>query len=250
MTKRYAVLGSPISHSLSPQIHKHCFSRLSIDAQYQSFEVAENLAAFLLQHPELSGVSVTTPLKDEAFSLAKNLSELALKTKSVNTLIRTKTGWDGFNTDVFGIKNAIATEPASVAVLGSGATARSALAAFPDSDLMVFGRNPDATAALSSEFDAQSVTLERALMADAVISTLPKGVLPDLLKNQTRPKILLDAAYQNPQLPAEKYVSGLEMLIHQAIYQQRIFNSGNQEQPLNNEAELVSELRALVIVAK
>ena len=65
-----------------------------------------------------------------------------------------------------------------------------------------------------------------------------------------QPITLLDVAYTNPQIPADRYVSGLAMLIHQAVAQQRIFQFGNEETLLKNEAELVEELFLDLNVAK
>ena len=61
----------------------------------------------------------------------------------------------------------------SVAVLGTGATARSALAAFQDSNLMLWGRDQDSAKDLSKRFDASNQDLMAALSADLVVSTIP-----------------------------------------------------------------------------
>ena len=250
MTDKYAVLGSPIQHSLSPKIHNLVFSRLSSSASYESFEVQDNLAQFLADKPDYAGFSLTMPLKDQAFEIATSLSPLAASTKSVNTLLRTKDGYKGFNTDVFGIQKAVNQNPQEVAVLGSGATARSALTAFGDSKKVVYARNQELAAELAEEFDATVVSLTEALHKELVISTFPKGVLPELVANSEPLQTVLDVAYTNPKIPAKRYISGLEMLIHQAIYQQRIFHFGGEETALRNEPELIEELFELLLVAK
>lgn len=250
MTDKYAVLGSPIQHSLSPKIHNLVFSRLSSSASYESFEVQDNLAQFLADKPDYAGFSLTMPLKDQAFEHATSLSPLAAKTRSANTLLRTKDGYKGFNTDVFGIQKAVSHKPQEVAVLGSGATARSALAAFGESNKFVYARNQELAAELAKEFDATVVSLADALSKELVISTLPKGVLPELIQTGEPLQSVLDVAYTNPEIPAERYISGLEMLIHQAIYQQRIFNFADEETVLRNEPELIEELFELLLVAK
>ena len=250
MAKKFAVLGSPIAHSLSPKIHEFVFSKLSLPHEYKRFELSSGLAAFLAEHSDFSGFSVTMPLKDEAFELAIQHSPVAIKTRSVNTLLKSENGYHGYNTDVYGIQQAVGFQPASVAVLGSGATARSALAAFPEAKKFVFARNLDAAAKIAEEFGAIVVDFEDALEAELVVSTLPAGVLPELIPAGIGIKTLLDVAYTNPSVPCQRYVSGLEMLIQQAIAQQRIFNFGDETQELANEPELLEGLLAMLIVAK
>lgn len=250
MTEKYAVLGSPIQHSLSPKIHNLIFSRLGSDASYESFEVRDNLDQFLAQKPDFEGFSLTMPLKDQAFSIATSHSPLAAKTRSVNTLLKTQDGYKGFNTDVFGIQIAVNQDPQEVAVLGSGATARSALAAYGNSRKVIYARNEKLADQLASEFDASVVSLADALSKELVISTLPKGILPELIKGEKPLHTVLDVAYTNPKIPAKRYISGLEMLISQAIYQQRIFHFASEESALRNESELIEELFELLLVAK
>jgi shikimate dehydrogenase len=134
--------------------------------------------------------------------------------------------------------------------LGSGATARSALASFPSAIKLIHARNQVASQSLSEQFGAEIVSARTAFEADVLISTLPKGVLVELAASQPKPNILLDAVYTNPEVQSGRYVSGLEMLIHQAIFQQRIFAFGDEEKPIKNEPELLEGLRKLLSVAK
>lgn len=250
MTKKFAVLGSPIEHSPSPKIHNFIFESRGVDASYGRFDVAGELESFLATKADYQGFSVTMPLKDQAFALSTELSEVARITKSVNTLIRVGSGFHGSNTDVMGIQNAIASQPESIAVLGSGATARSALAAFPAAKKLLFARNPESSAVLAGEFGAQLVSLDDALESEVVISTLPPAALPSLISTRHIKGTLLDVAYTNPEIKAGRYVSGLLMLIHQAIGQQRLFNFRDENKPLENEAELLESLLSLLSMAK
>ena len=250
MTRQFAVLGSPIEHSKSPQIHRFVFEAVGIDAEYGRFEVSADLKGFLKAHEDFSGFSLTMPLKEQAFEIAESLDSDSRATGAVNTLLRTETGWAGFNTDVAGIANAVDFEPESVAVIGSGATAKSALRAFPKSNRLIYARNQVASHDLAERFTAEVVDFDTALKAELVVSTVPKGVLPELLNGKAIAGVLLDCVYTNPQLPATKYISGLSMLIHQAMIQQRIFQSGDALTPLNRERELVSELMASLSMAK
>lgn len=250
MTKKYAVLGSPIEHSLSPKIHQYIFERLGKDDSYERFELSSGLEQFLDSKDDYAGFSLTMPLKGLAFVASESVSLSAQMTGSVNTLLRTPTGWAGFNTDVHGIQAAIAFQPETVAVLGSGATARSALFAFPNSKKLLSARSASVAESTAAEMGAELVDFEEAIDAEVVVSTLPSGVLGSLLPTGFKFKTLLDAAYMNPAFPAQNYVSGLEMLLQQALGQQRIFRKASEQEPLPDELGLVNGLRALLNVAK
>ena len=82
-----AVLGSPISHSLSPQLHKFAYEVLGIEAEYSRFDVkSDDLPRFLVEHPELNALSLTMPLKERALLIADSVSKISLQIQSGNTL--------------------------------------------------------------------------------------------------------------------------------------------------------------------
>jgi shikimate dehydrogenase len=263
MTKRYAVLGSPISHSKSPLIHKTAFDFLGIDAGYQAIELATDLQAFMESQPQdFFGYSVTMPLKELALNFADRADSLAIATGAANTLVRTETGWDAFNTDVLGIQLATSKlKFKSVSIIGTGATARSAIVAMQElgKSVAVWGRNQAAVAQLAAEFEVNTYAqFHKACEADLVVSTLPPRAL-DVLATELRttPKgYLLDVAYDPwPSEAAklwglEKTVSGLEMLIWQAIGQQRLFAGHDLDESLSNEKELLVAIRTELNMAK
>ena len=131
MGKRFAVLGDPIVQSLSPKIHSAAYAHLNLDWKYEAFKVASGeLLQFVESESGFAGFSVTMPLKFEAYNLAESLDETAETTGVVNTLLKTEIGFRGFNTDIYGISKSIEKVAAnSIAVLGSGATARSSIRA-------------------------------------------------------------------------------------------------------------------------
>jgi shikimate dehydrogenase len=255
MTNHYAVLGSPISHSKSPLIHSTIFDHLNTDADYTSHDVID-LADFLKSNRGLSGVSVTMPLKDQAFAIANDLDFWAQRTESVNTLKKTDSGWAAYNTDVFGLRQAAGHLTfQSVAVLGTGATARSALAAFQGSTLMLWGRSQESASELSDRFDASNEDLETALSADLVVSTIPGQALTGLIARDAEyPGALISADYGIDARQAgasfKNFVSGLEMLIWQAVGQQRIFTGLGPNAPLRDEDILIEAIKRALDVAK
>src|SRR6476469_10553095 len=139
MAERAAVLGSPIAHSLSPALHTAGYRALGLDDwEYTRADVAEHeLVAFVagLGGAEWRGLSLTRPLKEVAFEVATTVTDVARDTGSINTLLRRPDGgWDADNTDVIGVLRALVEVGVEHAerpvVVGSGATARSVVAAF------------------------------------------------------------------------------------------------------------------------
>ena len=274
VTKRFAVLGSPIEHSKSPLIHNTAYGVLGLDWSYEKIEIPRaGLRKFISElDAAWSGFSVTMPLKEEAFRFVDSKNEAAELTGAVNTLARTQTGWAGYNTDVFGIVQAVRTagigQLETVLIIGSGATATSSVVAVrelaPDAKISIFARNAKARAALvkfagSIGLQARSVRSLKssAQRADLVISTLPGGAL-DAISSKLRRGFgfnprgsVLDVAYSPwPSVFAAHWsdagkptISGLDMLMWQAIAQLRIFTQGDAETPLPNEVAVVEAVR-------
>ena len=260
MTKHYAVLGSPISHSKSPLIHREIFSLSGVDADYQAFELAEGLREWVLAlDQDWLGLSLTMPLKKQALDLALRADPVAIAAQAANTLVRVGEGWDAYNTDVFGINQTLKGQKFSaVCVLGTGATARSAIVAMLETGkrVSVWGRDPKKLNALAAEFEIEPLTsLGVALSQPAVISTLVAGAIDDQLSKDFS-GILLDAIYHPwptelaKRFPGQKVFSGFDMLIWQAIGQQRLFQNQDLDTPLKNERELVSAVYQALSVAK
>jgi shikimate dehydrogenase len=157
---RAAVLGAPISHSLSPALHNAAYRAAGLDDwEYTSFEVqAPQLAGFLSEHSKFRGFSLTMPLKEECLRVADSVTALAARAGAGNTLSKTDDGWLADNTDIGGFVDALVaagiglvacesaspspapepgpqntnppnTHPTSAAILGAGGTARAAVLA-------------------------------------------------------------------------------------------------------------------------
>jgi shikimate dehydrogenase len=95
MTDRYAVIGNPIAHSKSPQIHKMFAEQTGQDISYEKIEASlDGFAATVerLRKEGYKGCNVTVPFKFEAFQLATQLTPLADVAQAVNTL---KLNFDG-----------------------------------------------------------------------------------------------------------------------------------------------------------
>tara|TARA_B100000035_G_scaffold284559_1_gene267546 strand:- start:199 stop:999 length:801 start_codon:yes stop_codon:yes gene_type:complete len=89
MTKKFAVLGHPITHSLSPRIHQHFANQFGIKINYQAIDVdINNFSKKLsdLKDKGYEGLNITLPLKNLAYEVCDQLSLKSQKTKSVNTI--------------------------------------------------------------------------------------------------------------------------------------------------------------------
>lgn len=133
--RRAGVLGSPIAHSLSPVMHRAAYAHLGVDWAYERYECDEpGLEPFLAGLDDTwAGLSLTMPLKEEALRLADRVDPVAQAVGGANTLVHHGDSWVAYNTDVAGIRAALAREGVreapSVLLLGSGATARSVIEA-------------------------------------------------------------------------------------------------------------------------
>ncbi|MEN9737794.1 MAG: hypothetical protein RJA26_1027 [Actinomycetota bacterium] len=274
MERKLAVLGSPINHSKSPIIHNAAYRVLGLNWNYEKVEVRKGgLRPFVeALEPEWLGLSVTMPLKEEAAKFAESLDKSAEATRAVNTLVRTETGWAGYNTDVFGIIQAISQANLgtinSVLVIGSGSTATSAVAALsqlaPNASVRVFARNARTQKQLVEFAKALGLSAKRvgnlarnARNVDLTIATLPGGALDEVAARLAKKRsfsptgALLDVAYQPwPSQFAsiwatkgQTIISGLEMLLWQAVAQIRVFQNGDTNEPLANEVAVVESMR-------
>jgi shikimate dehydrogenase len=146
----------------------------------------------------------------------------------------------------------------SACVLGTGATARSAIVAMLEKGkaVSIWGRDAAKVSKLVDEFGIEPIlNLHTALSQPAVISTLTAHAIDEALQSNYE-GYLLDVIY-NPwptllaaHFPQTKVVSGLEMLLWQAIGQQRLFNNQSLDEQLPNEANLVSAARSAINVPK
>ena len=253
MTSQYAVLGSPIAHSKSPLLHSAAFALSGIQATYSAIELDRGLGEFVSNlDSSWQGLSLTMPLKEEALDVASQLHPLAISTRAANTLIRVESSWLGYNTDVMGLQMAASNLSfQTVGILGTGATARSAAVAFEEHEITVWGRNSDKAVGICEAYGGKLGSLKQVLSRDLVISTLPAGVLTGLLE-EAQTGTLLDVVYANNEVggyfPVQ--ISVLEMLLWQAIGQQRLFQTGQLEMPLEDEPRLLAAMRSSLVVGE
>ena len=126
--KKYFVIGNPITHSLSPEVHNFWLKKNKIDAIYDKIELEESaLGNFInkLRKDEIHGINVTVPFKNKVIKYLDKLSLEVEKTDSVNTIYKSGNDIIGHNTDVAGFElglrhSKINVLHKSVLILGAG----------------------------------------------------------------------------------------------------------------------------------
>lgn len=251
-TKLLGVIGSPISHSLSPVMHNAAIAQMELDYVYlplpvkpQDLEVA--LAGFAAIG--VVGFSVTIPHKQTIMPLLSEISPVAQAVGAVNTVCRTANGWSGTNTDVEGFlapldKNRDWSQTVAV-ILGNGGAARAVVAGcamLGCAGVRAIGRNREKLKEFLNSWNSSlSVNLSIHLweelpdlisQADLLVNATPIGMYPhvnqspvdaDAIAKLPQGAIAYDLIYTpNPTqflLTAASRgaitIDGLEMLVQQ-----------------------------------
>jgi len=126
--KKYFVIGNPISHSLSPELHNFWIKKNNINALYEKIKLEESdLKNFIdkLRNDEIHGINVTVPFKNKVIKYLDKLSLEVETTNSVNTIYKSGNDIIGHNTDVAGFElglrhSKINVLHKSVFILGAG----------------------------------------------------------------------------------------------------------------------------------
>jgi shikimate dehydrogenase len=136
VSRRFTVVGHPVSHSLSPAIHGAAYAELGLDARYELYDAPDELAVALavdaVRRGELAGTNVTVPWKQVALKLCDRADVSASEVGAANTLVRSPAGEVvAHNTDVPALAaelGALSTSPRLALVLGAGGAALAAVA--------------------------------------------------------------------------------------------------------------------------
>lgn len=255
-TRKFALIGYPLSHTMSPPIHDRLFklSGFGGECEYSVLEISsEELATFPSVLRELSGYNVTIPHKVSIINALDGLDPLAKRYGAVNCV---KNGEKsiGYNTDVVGFLRTIRTLGASlesdVLMLGCGGVGRmmaieTALCggnitiAVRQSDLITAYELKDDISSLSPNTNVNVTTLDKIDGSyDLLINATPVGMYPhsdnmpvedDVLK---RVRFLFDAIYNPVQTKLIKAaikhdvstIGGMSMLVWQAAAAHEIWN--------------------------
>ena len=236
------MLGSPIAHSRSPDLHRAAYAELGLDWSYERFEVtAEGLADFVAGLDDSwRGLSLTMPLKVAVLDLGV-VDDIARQAGAGNTLIFDADGRRVYNTDVGGLAWAVRrANPGTVhrvTILGSGATARSALLSVVQlgaREVTVLARTPAKARPLEVLAADHGVSLEvrpwsaAVPAADLLISTVTAGAADELAEiagaqraggPRCDLRAVADRAGPVAAAAGAKVIGGLDLLVGQALLQ-------------------------------
>lgn len=245
MLTRCAVLGSPIRHSLSPVLHRAAYAELGLGWEYAAHEVTEDTLGTFLDGlgPQWRGLSLTMPLKRAVVPMLDERTGLVELSGAANTVVLEDGRRVGHNTDVPGAVAALTERHhgpwVSAIVLGGGATASSVLLALAElgcRHAVLVVRDPERARetleAVARHPDAPEVAVhafgEDLDDADALVSTIPAGAQDDwVLSLVLQVGVVFDVVYDPWPTPLAEgavagevpLVSGLDLLVHQAVLQ-------------------------------
>jgi len=276
-----AVIGDPVTHSLSPALHNAAFSALGVDWVYVAFHVPGGSAGAAVEAMRalgLGGLSVTMPHKADAVGGVDRLGPVATRLGVVNTISWARSKDQelvGESTDGAGFIDALkgdeGFDPSGrrCVVLGTGGAARSVTLALADagaSSVAVVGRKASAAQACAelagvagSSADASDLA-EAMAEADLLVNATPVGMAsgdrlpfamkPEWVRSDHFVADLIYAPARTPLLMEARArgaaaVNGLGMLIHQAGRQVEVWTG----RPAPLEAMSAAALAALAALA-
>lgn len=184
-TRTCGLIGNPVAHTLSPLIHNALAEKFSHNLVYVPFPVEKGQALTAVKGAyelNILGLNVTVPFKSEVLPGLVETDELAEQIGAVNTLVRTRGGFKGYNTDMPGLYRAMVSEGIALAgeeviLLGAGGAARAVAflcAAKGASRVYLLNRSVEKTNAVAEEVNEKS---GKKLVFPMALSDYPE--LPD-----------------------------------------------------------------------
>jgi 3-dehydroquinate dehydratase/shikimate dehydrogenase len=194
-TKLVGIVGNPVGHSLSPDIHNRAFRLLDLNFVYLKLHTSEVKDFFdNARAIGICGFSVTIPHKTAVMPFLDEISDEAKRVGAVNTVVSRDGKWVGDNTDVHGVKAALASvafnpEGKTVVILGAGGAAKAAVAALEGAkDIKVLSR--------------KEVPEAPRYPCDLLINATPVGMFPYVdatpLRGRIHANVVLDMVYNPP----------------------------------------------------
>lgn len=233
--KKFGLLGEKLAHSWSPLIHNIIYEKYNIDASYELIECSEEKLEYyisLLKKEEYSGFNVTIPYKKTIMKYLDEISEIASRIGSVNTVYFKDGKVIGTNTDYYGFKEELCyyninCNNKNAYVLGTGGASLSINCVLKDlgANVTNVSRNPKENDISYEELESVDI--------DILVNTTPVGMYPsigvspvnsniakkanvviDIIFNPLKTKLLEDANSE---------YHGLFMLVGQAILSECIW---------------------------
>jgi len=238
----FAVLGDPISHSLSPVMHNQAFAEIGYNGIYLAFRV-QNIGAAVsgIRALDIKGASITIPHKVSIMTFLDQIDDTAKKIGAVNTLINRQGVLVGYNSDCIGATKALSDKTTikdkDVVIIGAGGAARAIGFGIISEGgrVTVLNRSTVKGEELARDLgaDFQPLSNLKNINCQILINTTPVGMTPhtDAIpvngKDIKRSMVVMDIVY-NPlktRLLKEaenigcKTIDGLAMFVYQGAFQ-------------------------------
>jgi len=239
----YGLAANPAGHSVSPAMHNAAFRAAGLDAVYVPLQAVDAADLFAFADAfGLAGASVTVPFKVDVLPYCTP-DAVAREVGAVNTLRRTASGWEGFNTDVAGLLAPLAgrVELAGLraTILGAGGAARAAAIALrrAGAAVTIAARRPEQAHAVAADTGTAAGPLPPPPGSwDLLVNATPVGMYPavdqtPLPDGPFDGRLVYDLVYNPPETRLLREaraagcatLGGLDMLVAQAVEQFRIW---------------------------
>lgn len=251
--KHFAVIGHPISHSLSPLMYNTAFKLLGLDCAYEMLDIEpSNLKHAIEQFREQKwgGFNVTIPHKEAIIPLLDEVVAEARTVGAVNTVVNRNNKLIGYNTDVIGVERSLRLDREKIegkmcTIMGSGGVARSVahvlIHNIKPKAITFSALFPEQAHALIKSLGSSNVQFNVIHCTDAALETAIKdstlivnatdvGMFPHVLNSPlpnrlwlSNKHIIFDLVYRplitrlqsDAQAVGAKTIDGLGMFIHQ-----------------------------------
>lgn len=248
---KFAVIGNPISHSLSPLMHHANFQSLNLENTYEAINVPVNQfqdIKKIISEKCIDGFNVTIPHKERIIPYLDDINEQAKSVGAVNTVLVKDGKWIGYNTDGIGYVNGLkqiyeGIEDAYILILGAGGASKGIA-----NELYKIVR-PTLTVAnrTMSRFNNWSLNINKINLShaeshldefDIIINTTPAGMngntdsvislnrlashtlVSDIVYNPYKTPILIEAEQRGNPI-----YNGLDMFVHQGAESFKIWTN-------------------------
>ena len=231
--KRFAVIGNPIAHSLSPVLHREIYRQLGLEASYEKIQVNPDTLHSFMNANELDGFNVTIPHKQSIIPYLDMLDESAQTIGAVNCVH----GGKGYNTDWIGFLNAMELNGVDLkgkkcTIIGAGGAARAVAFGLVHAgvkSISIKNRTQVKADELLDWINSIFPNNDPSENSDVIINCIPLGMWPD---TESKPdveiqvgQVLADTIY-NPlettwlksgKTKNAKIIGGLDMFIAQGL---------------------------------
>ena len=255
--KKYLVIGNPIEHSLSPQLHNYWIKTNMIKATYGKMQITNDQIKNLIleiKGGKINGANITVPFKQDVIPYLDHLSDEANKTQSVNTILLKNDKTVGHNTDIEGFEysvkfNKIDLKNKNIFIMGAGGVVPSiihALNKMQVSNITISNRTKSKAENLKNLFEKVKVIDWGEIPEfDMIINATSIGLNNQENINLNLPKVENKLFYDVIYNPKEtnflkfgkecgnKVLNGKMMFIYQAFFAFKLWH--NKEPEINND---------------